>query len=168
MKKEIPGYEGLYAADTDGTIWSLLTTTARRAGPLKPYVNTGGYLKVNLFKNKKRRHEYVHRLVARTFIPNPQDFKIVYHKDTNPANNCADNLEWCDQRYNIAESHRLGNQNKDCRVIAFSMDTGDMRTFGNMAAAGAELFGRRNALWYHCKTKGPRFDYKNWKFEVRK
>ena len=60
MKREIPGYEGLYAVDETGTVYSLRTTTSKRAEPLKPCVNTGGYLRVNLFKDKKVKHEYIH------------------------------------------------------------------------------------------------------------
>lgn len=168
MKRDIPGYEGLYAADTEGVIWSLMTTVGRRAGPLKPYVNTGGYLRVNLFKNGKCHHEYVHRLVAVTFIPNPNGFKIINHKDANPANNQVGNLEWCNQKYNIAESRKLGNQNKDCPVVAFSLKTGEMYKFGNMAEAGLALFGKRHALWYLHKTQGKLFKLHDWKFEVMK
>lgn len=60
-----------------------------------------GYLKVNLSVNGKRYLRYIHRLVAEVFITNPKKYKEVNHKDSNPSNNCVDNLEWCDRKYNI-------------------------------------------------------------------
>ena len=43
----------------------------------------------------------VHRLVATAFIPNPDNLLVVNHRDENPSNNCVDNLEWCDAKYNV-------------------------------------------------------------------
>ena len=43
----------------------------------------------------------VHRIVASVFIPNPNGYNIINHKDENPSNNCVDNLEWCTQMYNV-------------------------------------------------------------------
>lgn len=166
MKREIPGYEGLYAADETGTIWSLCTTQSRREGPLKPYRNTGGYLRVNLFKGGKVRHEYVHRMVASAFIPNPENLPVVNHKDADPTNNSVDNLEWCTQKQNIAASRDMGHQNKDRSVLAVSTTTWAVRCYPNMRAAGLGLFGRYWALQYAHKTKGPRFQLGEWLIEV--
>ena len=62
-----------------------------------------GRLSVMLTKNKEHRRISVHRLVAIAFVDNPQPTKYreVNHKDENPANNNADNLEWCDRKYNM-------------------------------------------------------------------
>ena len=56
---------------------------------------------VDLWMNGKRKQKLVHRLVAEAFIPNPQNLPEVNHKDENPANCNADNLEWCDRIYNM-------------------------------------------------------------------
>jgi len=53
-----------------------------------------------LCKNCKTKRFGVHRLVAEAFIDNPNNYPIINHKDANPSNNVADNLEWCTYKYN--------------------------------------------------------------------
>ena len=67
---------------------------------LKPTDNGKGYLRVNLKTGNKQRTVYVHILVAQAFVPNPEGYKEINHKDENKQNNNADNLEWCDHLYN--------------------------------------------------------------------
>lgn len=164
--REIPGYEGLYAAREDGTIFSLVTTTSRRAGPLKPYVNKNGYRRVNLFKDGKVRHAYVHRLVALCFLEKKPGLNVVNHIDANPANNRADNLEWCTQRQNIAASRAAGNQARDKEVIAVNVLNGEKRVYRNMREASSDLFGKYWALSYRRKGNGNSFFLDGWHFEV--
>jgi hypothetical protein len=64
---------------------------------LTPWKTKHGYLHVNLGRRGK---ESIHRLVAMTFIPNPNNYPDVNHKDENKANNLASNLEWCNHSYN--------------------------------------------------------------------
>ena len=68
----------------------------------KKQVNNGhGYLHVLLYKNGKQYHKIVHRLVAQTFIPNPNNKPQVNHIDENKTNNHVSNLEWITQKDNI-------------------------------------------------------------------
>lgn len=166
FKRDIPGYEGLYAADRNGNIYSLITDRSRRKGRLKPYTNTGGYLRVNLHKNGKCKHEYVHRLIALTFIENPECKRYVNHKDSNVSNNRVENLEWCTAKYNIAYSRLQGKQHKDRCVTAISILTGEKRVFPNMRAASTLLFGRHYALEYMRKVHGSQFDKGGWRITV--
>lgn len=109
----IEGYEGLYEIDKEGTIYSISSTSSRRLGIMRPFINNSGYLRIGLFDNLGKRHvHYVHRLVAKTFIHNatPDTNKVVNHKDGNKLNNSVDNLEWCSQRENIKHSWVNGLQ----------------------------------------------------------
>lgn len=71
---------------------------------LKPAKHGLGYLHVVLCKNGKHKTITVHRLVAETFIPNPDNLPEVNHKDEDKTNNCIENLEWCTQIYNAQYS----------------------------------------------------------------
>jgi hypothetical protein len=94
--KDCKGYEGKYQVSNLGRVWSV-----GRQQYLKGSVDKDGYLKVQLTaKNGKRKLEFIHRIVALTFIPNPTGMPVVNHKDENKQNNCVDNLEWCTTLYN--------------------------------------------------------------------
>lgn len=62
--------------------------------------HTSGYQQVTIQENNKKYYLYVHKLVAEAFIPNPNDFPLINHKDENKTNNLANNLEWCTPKYN--------------------------------------------------------------------
>ena len=118
--KDIKGYEGLYQVSNLGNVKSLGNDKAKKERILKTGKNIWGYLYVILRKNKKGKITYIHRLVANTFIPNVDNLPQVNHKDENKENNCADNLEWCNAKYNntygTAIQRRLANT--DYKVIS--------------------------------------------------
>ena len=105
--KPIKGYEGLYEVSNTGLVRSIITTTGRRKGLIKPHCKNG-YLAVNLHKNSKLKHFYVHRLVASAFINNPNHLTEVNHIDCNKCNNNVENLEWCNRNYNLQHSYNHG------------------------------------------------------------
>lgn len=75
---------------------------ARIKGMLLNPKSERGYLSVTLYSGSRREHKKtgVHRLVAMAFIPNPNNYPYVNHKDENKENNNSDNLEWCTAKYN--------------------------------------------------------------------
>lgn len=107
-EKEIPGYNGLYLADENGNILSAGRISESSNGKvrilkrkiLKPVKKENGYYIVTLHKDGKQSSRYVHRLIAETFLPNPNGLPQVNHKNENPADNRLINLEWCDGKYN--------------------------------------------------------------------
>lgn len=64
---------------------------------------------MDLRQHKNHKYIFIHRLVAKTFIPNPNNLPIINHKDNNPLNNCIDNLEWCTQSHNVKYAYKYGN-----------------------------------------------------------
>ena len=73
-------YEGLYQVSNLGRIMSLNYRNTGRAELMEPSKNKGGYFQVCLSKNKETKKCYVHRLVAQTFLPNPENKPCINHK----------------------------------------------------------------------------------------
>ena len=114
--KSIKNYEGLYEVSNLGRVKSLNYNKTGKEQILKPAKVKNGYLLVGLCNNKKVKTYHVHRLVAQTFIPNPNDLPQVNHKDEDKENNCIDNLEWCSAEYNMnygTRNKRIGKANKN-------------------------------------------------------
>ena len=116
--KDIPEYEGLYQASTLGRIRSVDRLILSRGGFFKHLKGViliqttagRGYASVMLSKNGLTKRWNVHRLIALTFIPNPNNYPEINHKDENKTNNIWTNLEWCDSKYNANYGHRNINQ----------------------------------------------------------
>ncbi len=100
--KDIKGFED-YTIDTNGNVFSK-----RKHKYLKQTINRNGYCKVTLQKNKYKKMFSVHRLVAETFIPNPNNLPQVNHIDYDRTNNKINNLEWCTPKENTSWSIKNG------------------------------------------------------------
>jgi hypothetical protein len=104
---EIENYEN-YLIYPNGKIWSKYYNKF-----LKDEVNHNGYLRVRLSKNPiENKKFFVHRLVALTYISNPNNLPFVNHIDQNKQNNSVENLEWCSALYNCQSIRR--NTNLGC------------------------------------------------------
>lgn len=100
--KDIEGYEGLYQVSNLGNVKSLVNNKGvAREKVLKPFINSDGYKRVILCKNNTIKGLKIHRLVAKSFIENPNNYPCVNHKDECKTNNVVSNLEWCTHKYNI-------------------------------------------------------------------
>lgn len=114
--KDIEGYEGRFKVNELGQIKSLSRQVKRRSGTfhttkevIKSYrINSFGYVGVLLSINKVYKHYSVHRIVAKAFIPNPENKPCVNHKDGNKLNNHVSNLEWVTYSENHKHAFRTG------------------------------------------------------------
>jgi hypothetical protein len=112
--KPIPGFEKYYEASSHGRIRSIERIAIGRWGHahrkshiLKPNDVHNGYLQVKFSIDGNKFQPLVHRLIAETFIPNPNKLPQVNHKDGNPKNNFIENLEWCTAAENSQHRSRV-------------------------------------------------------------
>ena len=176
-------YEGLYKVSNLGRILSLNYRNTGKPGLMTPVEDTDGYLKVQLRKNKKTKTCLVHRLVAQTFIPNPENLPEVNHKDEDKTNNFVflnedgtvdeekSNLEWKWHKDNInhgthnersAKTRTNGKLSK--RVLQLSLDGELIREWESTQECGRNGFCQ-GAVSECCQGKrkthkGFRFMYK--------
>lgn len=102
--KDIDGYDGIYQVSNKGRVRSIdrrVYNHFQKGKILTPHNNGHSYYNVALYGiNKKEKHVYIHILVAQAFIPNPNNYTQVNHKDFNKSNNCTENLEWVTPQQN--------------------------------------------------------------------
>ena len=118
--KQVLGYEGLYLVSDDGFVKREQRKIVLPNGAvgiikervLKRHIGRDGYLYAILTKNNITKRYAIHRLVAIAFIPNPLNLPEVNHKDEIRSNPCADNLEWCDRKYNCNYGNRAKKYSK--------------------------------------------------------
>ena len=110
--RDVIGYEGRYQVSNLGRVkrlrYEYVDTYKSGRHRVKPEriitanIAKMGYYMVDLYSSGRRKRCYVHRLVAQSFVPNPDNLFYVNHKDENMLNNRADNLEWCTAAYNVS------------------------------------------------------------------
>lgn len=138
----IEGYEN-YQVSNLGRVKSLRNRYGTyREKILKQGKMKNGYLCVKLCKEGKMKICYVHRLVANAFIPNPNGYRCVNHKDEDKTNNRVDNLEWCTQKYNVnyknAIQRRAEKQSK--QVYQYDKNRTLVAIYPSVAECGRQGF----------------------------
>ena len=169
--KDIEGYEGLYKISNLGRIMSFRDNPrSKQKGPhlLNPSILNKGYEHVTLYRSPSdRKHFLVHVLVAKTFLPNPNNYPCVNHKDEVKTNNCADNLEWCTYGYNnsYGTARIRIRKAKSKKVSQYTMNGEWLATYFN-AETAAKLINGVTATSIHNCCKG-KTDYSKgyiWKY----
>lgn len=111
--KDIWGYEGKYQVSNLGHVRNesgLIMKTQR---------GWNGERSIQLSKNGKQIKYYICRLVARAFIPNPNNYWRINHKDLNVENDCVDNLEWIETEEQKTDMHQELEPPFDIRRFTF-------------------------------------------------
>ena len=131
--KDVKGFNGKYQVSSYGRVKSIGHTDSLgrywKTIMLKLVKYHGGYLHVQLTGSQSKQVSIpVHRLVAKAFISNPDNYPQVNHKDEDPTNNQVDNLEWCTSKYNVNYGHRNYNASKTLTrdICALDINTGDV------------------------------------------
>ena len=160
----IKGYENIYQISNNGQVKSL-----RNNKILAPGKTTSGYDFVLLSVKGKRENKMIHRLVAETFIPNPNGFKEVNHIDGDKNNNTVDNLEWCTRKDNLKHAVDMGLRRSQCNIIreVVVITPGNNIKFFKSMKDCSNYFGFKRS-WlsrYICKNGNPCF-YKDHKIII--
>lgn len=158
------GFEDFYEVSNFGRIRSVDRIVESKRGPLNykgriisTPLNDDGYPAFNFCYAGKKKAARVHQVVAKAFIPNPNDLPEVNHKDENKENNHVTNLEWCTREYNmnygtgLERMKRHPNQlkrQKESRspIVGIKIDDKSLIKFESISEADRNGFKRRN-LW---------------------
>ena len=168
MAKEVwkspPGYDGLYLVSSFGRVRSLPRMVRKWRGKscvlelfegqiLTPYETKKGYLSVRLYKDGKSHDFPVHRLVLLTFVPNPENFPQVNHRDEDKKNNRLDNLEWCSAEYNMNYGHCRDTIRRPVAQYTKLMEF--KKEFDSIISASRETGICATNIWSCAKRKRP-------------
>lgn len=137
--KPIKGYEGLYEVSSLGRVRSLyrITSDGKRIKGRIISSSKQRYSNVQLYSCNCAKNFSVHRLVAETFIPNPNNLPQINHIDGNKQNNSCDNLEWCTASDNMNLSISQGLRQKTYRRKVKCIETQEI--FSSISAAGRSV-----------------------------
>lgn len=118
--RDVVGYEGLYMVSSCGKIMAMPKMIYREGDffgvknerILPQFTEKFGYVRVGLMKNLDRRKVFVHRIIAKAFIPNPNNYPCINHMNCVKADNRIENLEWCTYAQNNQHMYDNGRQPK--------------------------------------------------------
>ena len=105
---DLPGFE----VSEKGDVWR--TCNGEHKYKLTPFVGKRGYYNFYVRFGNKRKHLKLHRLLAKAFIPNPQNLSEVMHLDGNKLNNNLDNLAWGSHKDNLSAKNWHHNRGENC------------------------------------------------------
>ena len=175
-------YDGLYKVSNLGRILSLNYRNTGKPDLMTPVEDTDGYLQVDLRKNKKHKTCKVHRLIAETFLENPENLPEVNHKDEDKTNNFVflnedgsinkekSNLEWKTHKDNINHGTRnervskaMTNGKLSKRVIQLSLSGDFIKEWPSTRECGRNGFRHSNVAAC-CRGEIPHYKGFLWMF----
>lgn len=161
--KEIKEYEGLYQISNLGRVKSLITNKILKGN------KNAEYNYVCLRKDGKQKIKKIHRLVAEAFIPNPNNYLCINHKDENKLNNKSDNLEWCTKIYNNnygTRNERMSKRNSRYKIIQKDKDGNIIKIWENIWDLEHNTSYKKGTIRQCCKNKCKTVYGYKWEYEV--
>ena len=159
--KAIPGYEGRYEISNIGRVLSKTTNRF-----LKPNLMNHGYVCVHLYSGGRntRTIKTLHQLVAQAFVPNPNGYTEVNHKNFLKRDNRAENLEWVTRKENVQHALAAGRRvYPEKRVRGINLRTKEIVTFESQIAAEKALRGKQTGGISGAMKRGrPAYGYVWW------
>ena len=168
--KDIKGYEN-YQVSSFGRIKSKNYKRQRYEKIIIQTTDKRGYKRVILSKNGKTKTFLVHRLVAKTFIPNEYNKPYINHKDENTGNNCVNNLEWMTNGENLKYNNCLKKgkritQGKD--VVQFDMNGNIIAEYISLSEAQEKTGINKNHIGNCCNHRKNYKTAGGYKWEFKK
>lgn len=147
--KDIEGFDGRYQVSNYGRVWSYARKNAKL---LKPKIDKDGYHEYGLTKqgDKKCTYRRAHRLVAMTFIPNPDNLPVINHIDSVKDNNYVSNLEWATVGYNTRHYYDFALNDGSTRPMS-SLTKEECAEMVVMYKAGATYGEIKEAFSLSCE-----------------
>jgi len=140
-----------YSITTDGRV---ISHKWRQDRELKAHPDRKGYLRVKVFIEGKNYTRSIHKLVAETYIENPNNYQQVNHINQSKVDNRVENLEWCDNQYNAEYS-------KSKYYLLENLETGDIIRIFNLNKTCREMGLKCSSL--HGTLSGKRNHHKGYK-----
>lgn len=173
--RPVKDFEELYEVSNYGNVRSLKRTVICKDGQKKPIKskilreadNGSGYKFVYLWKNNRPHRYYIHRLVAKTFLNNPDNLPEINHIDNNKNNNHVDNLEWCNRLYNERQKERHISGSDPIKVKQIDVNTNEIITiFESISECSRQLHITPQTITKYVKNNLMRTKYgKTFRFE---
>ena len=119
-----------------------------------------GYYTIKLWKNGKGYFKRVNRLVAQAFIPNPNNYECVNHKNEVRQDNRVENLEWCSIGYNNRYS-------KTRAIVQLNLEGEFIKEYNSILEAAQELNIASSHIQDCCANKKHHNTYKGYKWKYK-
>lgn len=151
-----------YCINDKGELYNIKTNRKLKLRP-----SNKGYLKTNISIDGKLKTVFIHRLVAEAFIDNPNNLPQVNHKDENKQNNCVENLEWCDAKYNMnygTINERRAKSSFRKKVNMYDLNNNLIKEFNSITEASKYLNVNSGMICKVCNRKNKK--YKNYIFTL--
>lgn len=165
--KDIVGYEHLYKVSNYGRIKTLGRKRVKES-IMRCEINKG-YARITLSKHGKKKHYFVHLLVAKAFMPIPVGCYEINHKDENPLNCKVNNLEWCSHLYNLTYGNRIQKVIEKERkpVNQYAVDDVFVKEHYSINEAARNINGNASSICMCCQGKQKiAYGYK-WKYSTK-